>query len=76
VELDADTSPVNFESAVQAIQSMSDIISEGPEDLLTGPQTINLRPGPAGSFHRNPQRDEVELYPASNVTIRFLAWTI
>jgi len=41
VELDADTSPVNFESATQAIQSMSDIISEGPEDLLTGPQTIN-----------------------------------
>ena len=41
VKLDADTSPVNFESATQAIQSMSDIISEGPEDLLTGPQTIN-----------------------------------
>lgn len=41
MELDADTSPVNFESATQAIQSMSDIISEGPEDLLTGPQTIN-----------------------------------
>lgn len=41
VELDAATSPVNFESAVKAIQSMSDIISEGPKDLLTGPQTIN-----------------------------------
>ena len=41
MELDAATSPVNFESAVQAIQSMSDIISEGPKDLLTGPQTIN-----------------------------------
>lgn len=39
--LDAATSPVNFESAVQSIQSMSDIISEGPKDLLTGPQTIN-----------------------------------
>lgn len=41
VVLDAATSPVNFESAVQSIQSMSDIISEGPKDLLTGPQTIN-----------------------------------
>ena len=41
MELDAATSPVNFESAIQAIQSMSNIISEGPKDLLTGPQTIN-----------------------------------
>ena len=41
MELDAATSPVNFESAVQSIQSMSDVISEGPKDLLTGPQMIN-----------------------------------
>ena len=41
MKLDAATSPVNFESAVQSIQYMSEMISDGPEDLLTGPQTIN-----------------------------------
>ncbi len=33
--------PVDFESAIRSIHSMSDQVAKGPMNLLTGPQAIN-----------------------------------